>query len=339
MGYRKVTQAAAARLFIVGPASRPDDALDVVSAAAPALSQRYREVRRVTLGAADGLSLRGLRRSVRPGSDRVLYDFTQADVAAWAGETARTSSGAILSSAAPLPSGDAALNTLRRSRRRYGGLAHGFFAPGRMAALDADLPGGIRRLARPAITIPRPPFTPPPEYACAAICAPDGSAEAYGVIRAWIARRAASPGDHDNVADRLLVSVATPQDAAEAHRYRTYLGAQDGRHMIDIEVRSHRADLGGIALRSAMLIDLDRFSWPGRTDVFAVADALARPRVRLTGPLAEIAAEARAALRSPPAIVAQPTLDASGFAAQLFDFIETAQTVTTESAAYFGAFA
>lgn len=326
-----------ARLFIVGLAPDPDDALDVVAAAAPALTKSYQEVRRVTPDGGDGLSLRGLRRGLRPGRDRVLYDFTQGGAAIWASETARTTPGAVLCGAARLPIDMAAAPALRRSRRRYGGGGRTYFTSKRVAALEADLPDGVTRLDRPAITIPRPPFMPPPEYACAAICAADGAAEAYGVIRAWRSVAGTIARQSDGGA-RLLISVATPEDAAEVHRYRTYLGATQERSPIDIEIRNRRADLGGVALRAATLIDLDRFSWDGRTDVFAVADAMGRPRLRVSGSLSDVAAETLVFLRSPPPPAPQPKFNVQAFAANLVRFIEAAQSVVVQNEVYSGAF-
>ncbi|MGB0928906.1 MAG: hypothetical protein ACPGVA_16960 [Pikeienuella sp.] len=327
----------ATRLFIVTDTRRPDDPLDVIASAAPLLARHYGRVVWVTpeIQPSDHaqVSLRGLRRSLRPGRDRVLFDLTQAATARWAAETARTTPGAILCGTERLPLLQIASPALRRARRRYGGLMRDYFAPARLAALEADLPEVGANLTRPVIEGAMSKAVNQPEFAFAAICAPGGTAETYGVLRGWRAARAKLPPD---ALRRILISVVSTADALEVQKYLAFLEENGEKHGVEVTIRAHRSDLWDIARRSAFLIDLDRFSWSGRTDVLAVADALQRPRLRLTSFLSEISGEMQRVLTNPPQVVPQPGARLDVFAASVTRFIESAQKVPIQPGARLG---
>ena len=307
------------RLYIVSGPLQAGDPLDVIAFALPALTDRYRDVRRVT---PDGdISLRSLRRGMRPGRDRVLFDFTRPSTALWAAETARLSSGAVLCGARRLPLRVTMDKALRRTRRRYSGLMSDFFARDRLAALDVEIPAAGYRLERPAFTIPRAALPSADRYACAAICAADGGEESYGAVQGWLMARRSGVVLPDA---RLLLSVATTDDADMAARFCRLLGGGAADLMIDIERRSHRADLAAIAGRADCLIDLDRFAWTGKTEALAAAQAAGVPDVRITAFLSDIAVEFAAALAAPPVSRPVRPVSEAAFSASLIRFIEAA---------------
>ena len=336
--------ASARSLYIVRTDPDPGDPLDVVARAMPHLMARYRQVRLVMPGARSqgdaALTLRGLRRGFRNGRDRILFDFTSPDTAAWAGEMARSSVGAILCGPARLPLQTGLAPALVRARQRYRGLLRDAFARRRVVALEATIPETGARLVRPQlpktalpeILLPRAALPGAgstasdetgreagPRYEMAAVCAPGGAAETYGLLAAWHAQQSRPP---DADGGGLLVSVATAADAAQVHGYRTFLGPAERAGRVDIMVRSRRADLVDIAREARVVVDLDRFSWPGRTDALAAADAVGRPRMRLTAPLSDIAGEVTALLQARPAPIPEPSVSEEEFASDLADVIE-----------------
>lgn len=308
------------RLYIVTGEQRKDDHLDIIAGARSALIAHYRDVRWVT--PEGDISLRTLRRGQRPGRDRVLFDFTRPSTARWAAETARASAGGILCGARRLPLQTTASTSLRRARRRYGGLLRDFFAHRRLAALDVDIPAAGYRLERPAFKIA--PLTSPDgaRCACAVICASDGVEEAYGALRGWQAARANGVVPESA---RLLISVASAEDLAEVCGYLRFFGGSAADLSVTIERRTHRADLAMIAARSDILVDLDRFSWTGKTEALAAAEAAGIPHLRITSYLSDIATEFEDALAAPPLLSPVASPSASQFAESLIQFIETAQ--------------
>jgi hypothetical protein len=322
----------ATRLYIVSGERRTDDPLDVIAAVSPALAKRYGEVRWVT--PAGDISLRSLRRGLRLGRDRVLYDFSRPSTALWAAETAWVSQGAILCGARRLPMQTTVDASLRRARRRYSGLLRDSFGRGRLAALDVDIPAAAYRLRRPTFTISRIMRPGQTLYACAAICASDGAAEAYGALRGWMTAR--DKGTASSEA-RMLLSVATLEDEVQAHGYCQFFHTTAAELNVDIERRSHRADLVTIAGRSEILVDLDRFSWAGKTDALAAAEAVGIPHLRITSGLADIASEFAATLASPPVQVTASPSSLDDFVKALVRFVEKAQRATLSNDLRFSA--
>ena len=254
----------ATTLYVVGAAPL-DDPLDVIRPLRAHLLDVYSDVRLV--GPGRDMSLRAMRRSFRPGVDRLMYDFTSLESVDWALSAIDTLPGAVLIAANNIVSPTGVLAGLR-SAQRYA--ASGFRLPPYIAigALDAQPPGMVmdRMMHRPVVCL----TTDEPVFDVLIAVDPGAIEPAYAVLRAM--------GDSDRICAAMLAQTQRDMDDLMDMAPALGLGEAPVRLAVD------RASVVASVASAKSFIGVSDRKRAGLTDGAFVAHSLGLSVLSVTSP-------------------------------------------------------
>lgn len=254
----------ATTLHVVGAAPL-DDPLDVIRPVRAHLLDVYGDLRLV--GPGRDMSLRAMRRSFRPGVDRLMYDFTSLESVDWALPAIDTMPGAALIAANKIVSPAGALAGLR-SAQRYAAI--GFRLPPHIVigAMDAQLTGMLmdRMMHRPVVFL----TTNEPVFDVLIAVDPGAIETAYAVLRAL--------GDSGRIRAAMLAQ--TQRDVDDLMDMAPVLGPGEVpiRHAVD------RASVVAAVASAKSFIGVSDRKWAGLTDGEFVARSLGSSVLSVTSP-------------------------------------------------------